>query len=182
MNLFCKCLLLLFIVSSAVRIVSAQNKVEVPVLLSIPTLSLVGFAGSDNFTYNTGNGAEQIITPSTLDKTWINYSSVVDENSTNIISVSLSPGNYPAEITINLEVGPDAGAGAGTTGMPTGKIALTTQAQEIITGIGSCYTGQGVKKGHQLKYTWDWLPPYDLNHSLNDNMEVSVIYTLTSTK
>lgn len=185
MKLFYYCNILLLIILSTRGMVSAQGKntVEMPIKLSIPAISLIDFAGSDSrITFTMGNGAEQIITPSTLNKTWINYSSIVNGNSTNTISVNLSSGNLPAEIGIKLDVGEDAKAGAGTTGKPIGKITLTPYPQEIITGIGSCFTGKGTQKGHHLIYSWDWLPPYDLDHSSVDNIEVSVTYTLTSTK
>jgi hypothetical protein len=178
-------LLFVFIVLSLGEKASAQdqNRVTMPIVFTIPSLALVDFAGSDiRITFVTGKGAEQIITPSTLDKTWINYSSIVDGKSTNNISVNLSSMNMPPEIRIKLEVGKDVGAGAGTTGKPIGQITLTSYPQDIITGIGSCYTGRGVQKGHQLTYSWEWLPPYDVDHSLIDNIEISVTYTITTVK
>lgn len=178
-------LLLSFIILSSRGMVYTQNKniVEMPIVFSIPAIALVDFAGSDKrITFISGKGAEQIITPSTLDKTWINYSSIVDGKSTNSISVNFSSGNIPAEIGIKLDVGQDAGAGAGSTGKPIGQITLTPYPQEIITGIGSCYTGRGTQKGHQLIYSWEWLPPYDFDHTSIDNIEISVTYTLTTAK
>ena len=160
-----------------------DNSVKMPIVLSIPSIALVDFAGTDTrVTFISGKGAEQIITPSTLDKTWINYSSIVDGKSTNNISVNLSSMNTPAEIRIKLDVGQDVGAGAGTIGKPIGQITLTPYPQDIITGIGSCYTGRGAQKGHQLIYSWEWLPPYDIDHSSIDNIEVSVTYTITTVK
>ena len=165
--------------------VSAQNAnvVQMPIYFSIPAIALVDFAGSDRrITFVAGKGAEQIINPSTLDKTWINYSSIVDGNSTNSISVNLSSDKAPVEIRIKLDISPDAGAGAGKTGKPTGQIILSGYPQEIITGIGSCFTGRGTLKGHQLTYSWEWLPPYDMDRSTIENIEISVTYTVTGTK
>ncbi|MDP4276702.1 MAG: hypothetical protein Q8914_03615 [Bacteroidota bacterium] len=167
------------------RLMSGEynNTVEIPVVLTLPAVALLDFAGSDKqVTYIPGKGAEQIITPSTLDKTWINYSSIVEGLSTNAISVSISSGNLPPEVIVKLNVGPDAGAGAGMVGKPVGQITLSSNPQEIITGIGSCYTGRGICKGHQLIYSWKWQPPYDLNQTLMDSLEIAVTYTLTSTK
>ena len=185
MKLSYRSLLLLFIILSSRGMVSAQDKniVEMPIVFSIPAIALVDFAGSDKrIIFISDKGAEQIITPSTLDKTWINYSSIVDGNSTNSISVNLNSGNLPAEIRIKLDVGQDAGAGAGTMGKPIGQITLTPYPQEIINGIGSCYTGRGTQKGHQLIYSWEWMPPYDFDRSSIDNIEISVTYTLTAAK
>ena len=178
-------LLLSFVLLFSRGMVTAQSKntVEIPIVFTIPAIALVDFAGSDaHITFTSGNGAEQIITPSTLDKTWINYSSIVEGKTTNIISVNLSSGYLPAEVKINLDVGQDVGAGAGTTGKPIKQIALTPYPQEIITGIGSCYTGRGIQKGHQLTYSWEWMPPYDVDHSSIDKIEISVTYTFATAK
>lgn len=185
MKLSYRSLLLLFIILSSRGMVSAQDKniVKMPIVFSIPAIALVDFAGSDKrITFISGKGAEQIITPSTLDKIWINYSSIVEGKSTNSISVQISSGNLPAEIRIKLDVGQDAGAGAGTMGKPIGQIALSPYPMEIITGIGSCYTGRGTQKGHQLIYSWEWMPPYDFEHSSIDSLAISVIYTFTASK
>lgn len=175
-------LILKFAMLSFSGIISAQgrNTVEMPVELSVEATANFDFAGSDKkITFIPGKGAEQIITPSTLDKTWINYSSIVEGNSTNTIWANLSSGNLPAEVIIKLNVGEDIGAGAGVMGRPISQIVLTPYPQAIITDIGSCFTGQGIHKGHQLTYSWEWLPPYIDNPAIG-NIEIGVTYTLTS--
>lgn len=163
---------------------SAQSSVvEMPIVLNIPTVSLIDFSGSERkIIFKSGSGAEQIINPSTIGKTWLNYSSIVDGRSTNNISVQIKTGSLPTEVEIMLEIGEDAGAGAGKTGKSAGKIKLTDFPQEIISGIGSCYTGRGTGKGHQLVFSWEWRSPYDKIYSNFDNIEIAVIYTLTNTK
>jgi len=165
------------------RISAQNNVVEMPIVLNIPTVSLIDFSGSERkIIFKSGSGAEQIITPSTIGKTWLNYSSIVDGKSFNNISVQIRSGNLPTEVDIMLEVSEDSGAGAGKTGLPVGRIKLTDFPQEIITGIGSCFTGRGEGKGHQLVFSWNWKPPYDKIYSNFDNIEIAVIYTLTNTK
>ncbi|MEA4936155.1 MAG: hypothetical protein VB102_05870 [Paludibacter sp.] len=174
-------LLLLLIPYLMIEMAYAQdnNVVSMPVTVKIPAFSLVEFAGSDKrISFIPGKGAEQIITPSTLDKTWLNYSSIVDGNSTNVISVNLSYKNLPPEISIRLNVGEHADTGAGKLGKPVGPILLTTYPQDIIVDIGSCYTGRGVHKGHQLTYSWEWLSPYDIEQSTIENIEIAVTYTI----
>ncbi|HBB92202.1 MAG TPA: hypothetical protein DC042_10910 [Bacteroidales bacterium] len=160
-----------------------KNKVDMPVKFSIPALALIDFSGPDTrITFISDHEAEQVITPNTLDKTWINYSSIVAGESTNSISVHLSSGILPAQIRINLLVGEDAGAGAGTTGSPSGPVTLTRYPQNIITGIGSCYTGRGSHKGHQLTYSWEGLTSTESGNMVPGSMEISVTYTITSTE
>lgn len=165
--------------------VCAQNNVaKMSLNLDIPAVSIIDFAGTENkISFNSGKGAEQIITPSTLDRTWLNYSSIVEENTTNIISVNLSAWNLPSNMAIRLKVGENMGAGAGATGKPVGQILLSKYPQQVITGIGSCYTGKGIRKGHQLTYTWEGLFPAvdaDDEDASIDNIEIAVTYTITS--
>jgi hypothetical protein len=160
-----------------------NNQVQMPVRVSIPTVSLVGFAGSGVHTTNmAGKGAVQKITPATLDTTWLNYSSVVDGHSTNSLSASIASGNLPVEVVVKLKIGEDVGAGAGAMGKPTGEIALNEYPQVVVTDIGTCYTGLGPKKGHPITYTWEGLPPSRTDHPSEEKIEISVIYTLTSSK
>lgn len=174
---------LIALLSSGNRLSAQSNVVEMPIVLNIPTVSLIDFSGSERkIIFKSGAGAEQIITPSTIGKTWINYSSIVDGKSTNNIAVQIKSGSLPTEVEIMLEVGEDAGAGAGRTGKSAGRIKLTDFPQEIISGIGSCYTGRGSGKGHQLVFSWEWKSPYDKIYSNFDNIEIAVIYTLTNTK
>jgi len=166
-----------------IQVVCAQNNVaKMSLNLDIPAVSIIDFAGTDNkILINSGKGAEQIITPSTFDKTWLNYSSIVEENTTNIISVNLSAWNLPTNMAIRLKVGENVGAGAGATGKPVGQILLSKYPQQVITGIGSCYTGRGIRKGHQLTYSWEGLfPAIDADDDSMDNIEIAVTYTITS--
>lgn len=176
-------ILIIFMLPKVLLFGQKNSTVEMPVIISIPAIALLNFAGSDKgLTYIQGKGAEQIITPSTLDKTWINYSSIVDGNSTNTISVNISSGNLPVEVVVKLNVGKDNGAGGGSVGQPTGQVTLSQYPQAIITDIGSCFTGQGIQKGHQLTYSWEWMPPYEYNPSIIENFEIAVMYTLTAGK
>ena len=184
MNLFFSRLFLICMILLSVGVVSAQenNVVQLPIKVSIPMVSLVGFAGSGSPNNISGKGAVQRVTPSTTDTTWLNYSSVVDNNSTNSLSVNITSGNLPAQVVVKLNVGEDVGAGAGTMGKPVGKITLSEYPQTVITDIGTCYTGQGPKKGHPISYSWEGLASIDEDHALIENLEISVIYTFTTGK
>jgi len=184
MKLICRKLFLTSVVLLSACVVSAQdnNVVQMPIKVSIPMVSLVGFAGSGAPNNISGKGAVQRVTPSTTDTTWINYSSVVDDNTTNSLSVNIISGNLPAQVVVKLNVGEDVGAGAGTMGKPVGKIILSEYPQTVITNIGTCYTGQGPKKGHPISYSWEGLESIDDDHTLIENLEISVIYTFTTGK
>ncbi|MCX6307314.1 MAG: hypothetical protein NTY32_00315, partial [Bacteroidia bacterium] len=118
---------------TGVTITSAQNRLPgentgtLPVQLSIPSKASINLAGSDlKFNLVPGRGAEQILTPTSAGKVWLNYSSMVERFTTNAICVSLSTNNLPAEILIKLKIGPDVGAGAGMIGKPSNPIIISS--------------------------------------------------------
>jgi hypothetical protein len=159
------------------------NVTKMPVQMVIPPVASLSLTGADLRFSIEGKGTQQIITPTTVGKVWLNYSSVVENNSTNAICASLSSGFIPAEVSIKLKVGPDAGQGQGQVGTPTGVITLSPYPQPIIAHIGTCYTGQGVNKGHPLTYTWELHPDYDnefFSESDLDSLKIGVIYTITT--
>ncbi|PKP32672.1 MAG: hypothetical protein CVU00_11580 [Bacteroidetes bacterium HGW-Bacteroidetes-17] len=163
--------------------ISAQqtNTAEVTITVSIPAIALLDFKGNGQvITFKSENQIEQVITPSTLNKTWLNYSSIVETGSTNHITVHISSGKLPLESLINLKIGEDVGAGGGKVGEPASQITLSNYPQNIITNIGSCYTGRGVEKGHQLTYSWLNIDPYEKNLTSNKDYEITVTYTITS--
>lgn len=159
------------------------NTVESPVRLSLQPIANLSLAGSNIRIKSTkGLGAEQILTPSSLGVVWLNYSSLVEWNTTNTICVNLNSENLPVEISIKLKIGPDAGKGAGKTGKPAQPIYLSSYPQAIITDIETCYTGQGVSSGHPLYYSLELKPEYnEKDFSVeNVNFEVGVTYTFSS--
>ena len=89
--------------------------------------------------------------------------------------------NHIRNSTIRLELSLQAtaysGNGAGHLGTPAGTIILSNVAQNIITGIGGAYTGNGAFRGHELSYSLTLL-----NHGLLDFDEATTIeitYTIT---
>lgn len=166
-----------------------NNKTEMSLHLTIPAISLLGFAENGNqiITYSYSNSApnqiEQIITPTTTgDNTWLFYSSIVEYGLTNYITAQISLGSLPADVSLNVLVGADAGAGAGMTGTSLGQITLSPFPQNIITNIGSCYTGRGVNKGHQLTYTWENQESFNYSYYFESGNLIAVTFTITSTE
>jgi len=85
---------------------------------------------------------------------WLNYTFIgTTEKPSAAVSAKIT-GTIPY-FTIKLAAGAATGtAGAGTKGVPvTNAITLSTTEQQLISGIGSSYTGDGPNNGHQLTYT-----------------------------
>lgn len=88
---------------------------------------------------------------------WINYSSVksTQRNPTRTISVAITEGSLPGGVSVSVKAAADAGKGDGAMGNSAGRLILSSTPQDLITGIGSSYTGDGVNKGHNLTYELD---------------------------
>ncbi|WP_304232216.1 hypothetical protein [Jiulongibacter sediminis] len=97
---------------------------------------------------------EKIDNPDDNTDLWINYSSILP---TAVASrkVNVKASALPEGVTIKVTAGAAAAGGAGTKGTSAGEITLSTSDQEIISGIGSVYTGTGISKGHQLTYAFE---------------------------
>lgn len=165
-----------------------ENSSEMPLNLSIPPVSIINFAvdGDQVITYSYSvlepNNVEQVITPNTGDNTWLNYSSIVNPGATNYITVNISSGSLPADVSLRVLISEDLGFGSGSTGTPIGEITLSTYPQNIIVNIGSCFTGTGLNRGHRLNYIWDNLESYNYSYNYENGEAIVVTYTITSTE
>ena len=85
---------------------------------------------------------------------WINYSSIVEYNSSRNIIVQIIDGNVPEGVDLTVTAKNYKGDGQGDFGKTIGEPILLNnkKASKIITDIGSAYTGNGAKKGHNLIY------------------------------
>ncbi|MFK5969356.1 MAG: hypothetical protein QM487_04445 [Candidatus Marithrix sp.] len=181
-------MLWLFICTLSIANGQTNNTAEVSIDLSIPAVALIDLVVDENqiltFSYSSSdpNQVEQVVTPSTGDNTWINYSSIVSDGLSNYITAHLSQGTLPANVLLNLIIGEDMGVGAGMVGTVSGQITLSSYPQNIINDIGSCYTGTGLHKGHQLIYIWEYPQSYSYSLSFENGEAISVTYTITSTE
>ena len=88
-----------------------------------------------------------------------NYTSVIANGATNKITAEIGAGEVTAlealGTTLTLQAGAIQGGGAGNKGNTNATgVVLSATGQDIITGIGSCWTDVGADKGCVLNYTW----------------------------
>lgn len=86
---------------------------------------------------------------------WLNYSSslTAGRTTTRKVNVQISGGVVPVGASIRLSASPFSGSGKGTLGQPSGTITLSNSPQTLISGIGGCFTGDGINNGHQLNFS-----------------------------
>jgi len=87
-------------------------------------------------------------------------------------------GTVPAGLQLTVQAGSFSGSGVGTFGTSAGVITLTGTAQNLLTGIGSAYTGNGPSNGHNLTYTLSQVGSYAALDFDNSNT-LTVTYTLS---
>jgi len=116
---------------------------------------------------------------------YVKISSTVPGNTNRKITVRVSGGTIPAGTrltllaaqSINLNGGGRRGA------VITTPVVLSTTDQDLVTGIGSCYTGTGYTDGYRLTYTWaPYLPAtnYHLLQSTTTPTVITVVLTISA--
>lgn len=127
-------------------------------------------------------GSPLDFTNATDNTIWLNYSSIVENNTTTRnVTAAITTGTLPTGVTLSVTAAADAGAGDGTVGTTAGAVSLTGTAQNVVTGIGSCYTGNGASSGHNLTYTVALGAGAGSYATLftDNNTTVTVTYTIT---
>ena len=108
----------------------------------------------------TANPAQLVITAPTNggdepqdasdDTTYAQYTSVVASGASRSLTVEWGGTDAaPAGTSLLLTVTPQTGGNRGTT---SGQKTVSSSAETVITGIGSCATGRGASTGAQLGY------------------------------
>lgn len=157
---------------------------QINVFFSIPEIALIDIESvSTNdvrFTVVPSNepGENANIFESSNDPLWINYSSALsNSNSSRSVTAEISQGELPDGILVYLEASSYTGTGRGNLGHPAEKIELSTQPRPIITGIGNCYTGNGVNNGHLLHFSLEISDYYRIN-AIGETV-FTILYTIT---
>lgn len=154
---------------------------------SIPATSILDIEGpggnnSINFTpeaiTEAGNAFDFNLSDNTL---WLNYSNIKESvNHTRKVTVGMT-NDLPTGMTLTVIAGADAGNGNGTKGTPNANAITLVNGttSNIITGIGSAYTGNGINNGHQLTYNLSFDDAEFETLSADLAETVTITYTIT---
>ncbi|NQU85166.1 MAG: hypothetical protein HQ541_05335 [Mariniphaga sp.] len=162
---------------------SDTNEGSHSISISIPEVALLDLEGgsSINLAPSAPSEAGNPFDFSTAvdNSIWVNYSSVVASGRTRTVTAAITTGSVPTGMSLKVTAGSYAGSGNGTLGGATSQVTLSNSAQDIITGIGSCYTGNGASNGHNLAYALELDSNNDYDELVQDNTSITVTYTLT---
>ena len=154
-----KYILYIFFALSLPLFVNAQNYASHQIEFKIPEVALIGIASEEgpNVSFSPFSGMEAgstiVVSPGSKNSSmWLNYTSVENGNAHGRKVMAMIQGDIQSGI--NLKVTPmrnlnSTGENMGQAGAPT---LLTNTPIEVISNIGSCYTGKGINKGFNLVY------------------------------
>lgn len=180
-------LLLIFIALVPVFTTGQERQADHKVNIEIPEVALLGLVSDEasqvNFTVTAPNEAGSPVDFSNASQNngvWINYTSIIRSQNHRRKVMAMVQGEIPAGVHLFVEASEATGVGKGMLGKPVGKVALSGQATEVISDIGSCFTGKGSSNGHLLSYE------LEADNSANDFVTLEhsqttlhVVYTLT---
>lgn len=111
---------------------------------------------------------------------WMNYSSILGTGTARTVKVTITDGFVPAGLKLTVFAADYSGSGEGTMGTSSGIITLDDTDQEIIGGIGSAYTGNGIENGHLLIYQLGYADTANYAGLDADNSDsLTITYTLS---
>lgn len=141
---------------------SASHRIK----LEIPDIALVDIESDGNTEINLAliapeEGGEAVqVDQANNSSLWLNYSSLYNQNTSvnngksRTIYARIVSGTLPSGLILNLQATAATNDGKGQKGTPEStSVVLNAQDQSIIANIGSCFTGSGAGKGHQLNYS-----------------------------
>jgi hypothetical protein len=164
-----------------------NNQADHKVNIEIPEVALIGLVSNGDSHVNfiaaapgeAGNRIE-LAKIKQNKEVWLNYSSIIRGHSHRRKVVAVVQGDIPQGMRLTVEASQPAGRGKGMLGSPSGRINLTTAPAELISDIGSCYTGMGPNNGHLLSYRLEEDDSDEAMAALIENqLSLQVIYTLT---
>ncbi|MDZ7846717.1 MAG: hypothetical protein U5L96_08075 [Owenweeksia sp.] len=130
------------------------------IVVSVPEVALVDIEASGGTSINLGPAAPTEaglpldFSGQSNSDLWLNYSSIKStaNDPTRDITALISGGTLPSGMSLDVTAAADAGNGDGAMGSSAGAVTLSASNQNVITGIGSAYTADGVSNGHNLTY------------------------------
>ena len=116
---------------------------------------------------------------------FLKLSSLNPESTTRQVTSKITSGSVPAGTILKVVSAPCTTINSGgNLGIVTQSITLSTTDQNLISGIGSCYTGTGINDGYQLTYTWaptSISADYNLIKATTSSVNITIVHTISAT-
>lgn len=176
------CFIFLVLFSLAAR---AQESISHNMGIDVPEVALLALQTENSFEVSLNatlpNTAGQKIQMNKEKQSgvWINYSSIVRANQKRKVTATVV-GEIPEGMILEVLASECRGKGKGKLGEPLSWVALKNGSVDVISNIGSCYTGSGVQNGHSLTYKIELDEDADQYAELTQSeTSLQILYTLT---
>jgi len=162
---------------------SQNESGSINVRFSIPEVAVISVEPNYNniefsVSASADPGGEPVVEQVSGESVWINYSSAIRKNGNKrSINAQLTDNSLPDGISFYIEASAASLFGSVNQGISTGKVKITKEPRPIISGIGSCFTGDGVYMGHELRYFVE-ITDFKKIESKADQV-FTVMYTIT---
>jgi hypothetical protein len=172
-------LIIVIIALAGIGAFAQTSQVSHSVQLNVPALSLLGLNNTSTVTLAVSlptNAGDTPIGAADSSK-YLRYTSLTSATTARRISVQWG-GSDAAPAGTKLHVVAGTPGGTGTVGAAVSSgVDVSSTAQDIITGIKSCWTGTGATAGANLTYSLVVDTPASL--SVGDNKTDTITFTLT---
>ena len=153
-KLFRSAIILLTLTILTPQLWAQSNSGTNEITMGIPELQLIASTNTSLNLELTTDVAGEAIESGAQDSSYVQVSSIIPTAST-VRTIEASYDAIPAGTVLSLTtVAPTNGNQGGTIGSGLSDVALSSTAQSVITGIGSCYTGTAADDGYKLVYSW----------------------------
>lgn len=171
----------LFLLWSAHVMAVDTNVATSTLTLGVPEVSLLRTSSGIITLTLSQRGAGESIDLYKSDSTARILISSVITSATRMLSAKITAGTVPSGAQLQLVAKSPNASFVGTSGTLGSPVTLDATDRNIITGIGTCYSGTGASDGYPLKFIFG----IDLNSanygSLRATTGVQIVVTLTLT-
>jgi hypothetical protein len=177
-----------FLVLADIAGAQTSNTKSQDITISIPEVALLDLESSTTSSAIRLNAVAPNEAGNSLDFSsassndiWLNYSSIVGSSQPSRKVCAFIEGSVPDGVIVSVTASSYSGNGKGRNGAPIGNVILSNNMQDIITNIGSCYTGNGPNNGHKLTYSLELDRSNDSYGKLkfDQSANISVTYILS---
>lgn len=178
---------MLFLLFVSINCLAQSKTASHDIEIQIREVALIGLSSnsSDNINFSPfsdreAGGSLSFVGEQSNNSYWINYSSIKKSEQHSRTVTAFIQGEVPEGFNLIVTAMPAKGAGKGDLGESTGTALLGTRPTEIISGIGSCYTGTGANNGHNLVYNLEVDDSkLDFSDLKQEELTFNVVYTLS---
>lgn len=174
-------LFLLFIAMSAYFEAIGQSVVTETVTITVEEVSMIRIYPSTTISLNLlASVAGESMSPKTHSGTYLQLTSIAPAYENRRITALITYGQVPAGTLLKLTPSMST-SGAGTRGSVSSTITLNrSNNQQIISGIGSTYTGTASSNGYRLNYSWEVDPANYASLQATSAVSLLVTYTIST--